>query len=622
MPHDSADVVVFTFGKYSGYTMGHVLRNDPGYLQWIKNNMSFDPMWREAVILALEGGDITHLKLPRKEGKKPTSFTQDRVVIRITKKNKTTAKIQMPYDKSLIARFKMEIDGRTWNGKDKQWEFPIAQLPRVVSIMVSYDVKVTPEIKKLHEEIVADNKMRHEIRLKEDTDFVIPDLKLPLFPFQKVGVEFLYHAGGRALIADQPGLGKTVQSIAYAKMLNLKTLIVAPLSVVINWQKEIYKFTGEDSTIWSTKEVDGDLDNNFHVVNYDAVRKIHDVLRDQNFDLLVCDEATFLKNRTTIRHKSILGSWKERKKYPGIKTKHVIFLTGTPVMSRPIEAFTLLNYIDNQRFNNFYHFTQRYGGWKGMPIRNLSELHERTKDLTIRRKKSEVLSELPDKQRNDLYISLSKAERVEYEELLDELFKEWTFNGKPTIGTMPKIQAFLIDKKLPRLKEIIAEYQDNDRPLLIFCCYIAPLKKLKEDLGETASLFHGSMKKEERQQAIDDLASGKTNIGLFSLKAAGFGIDGLQHVIDTSIFLDFDWVPANHEQAEDRIHRIGQDKKVQIYYMRVVDTIDEYMADLTMKKIKMAAEIVDGEVISGNRDGSIFGDFLKRLKWEKFKKEL
>jgi SWI/SNF-related matrix-associated actin-dependent regulator 1 of chromatin subfamily A len=148
--------------------------------------------------------------------------------------------------------------------------------------------------------------------------------------------------------------------------------------VVLNWRKEVQKFTNLDSTIWSTKDVDGDLDNQFHIINYDAVRKVHDVLAKMDFELLVCDEATFLKNRNTLRFKSILGSWRERKQYPGIKTDHIIFLTGTPVMSRPIEAFTLLNVLDRNRFSNFYHFTQRYGGWKGMPVRNLKELHEKT----------------------------------------------------------------------------------------------------------------------------------------------------------------------------------------------------------------------------------------------------
>jgi SWI/SNF-related matrix-associated actin-dependent regulator of chromatin subfamily A-like protein 1 len=615
MSHDSADSVIFTFGKYSGHTLGHVIINDVGYLHWIRDNDTFDPIWKEAVVKSLADEDISHLKLPRvKTNEKVPSKIKSKKVVEIVEKNKTTAKIFMPYDKSLIARFKMEVDGRKWDGEEKCWEFPLVQLPKVVSIIKVYEVKCTPKIKKLFKEIVEDKNKRHEIRSKADTDFEIPGLLLDLFPFQKVCVEFINHTNGRCLIADQPGLGKTIESIAYAKMNNLKTLIVCPLSVVINWRKEIEKFTGLPSTIWNTKTVDGELANNFHICNYDAVRKIDKELRNQKFDLLICDEATYLKNRNTLRYKSILGSYKERKKFPGIKTEHVLFLTGTPVMSRPIEAFTLLNHLDKNRFNNFFHFTQRYGGWKGVPVRNLTELHERTKDLTIRRKKSEVLEELPDKQRNDLYIDLTTAQRKEYDTLIDELFQEWTFSGKPTIGTMPKIQAYMNQQKLPRLREIINEYIDNDRSLLVFCCYIDPLKQLKEELGDKASLFHGSMKKEERQKAIDDLVHGNTKIGLFSLKAAGMGIDGLQHVIDTVVFIDADWVPANHEQAEDRVHRIGQDEKVQIFYMKINDTIDEYMTDLITEKLKMAAQIVDGEIIDAVNTKSIFGDFMSKLK--------
>ena len=617
MPHDSAESVVFPFGKFKGYTLAHIIRESPDYAYWIRDKTNFSPIWREAVTLALESKDIGHLKLPRVKTTE-NKYVQHKKVIEISELNKNMAKINMPYDKSLIARFKSTIDGRKWNDKEKQWEFPIVQLPKVVEIIKTYEVKVTPKIKKIYQNVLEEQKLRHEVRQKEDTDFNIPDLNLPLFPYQRVGVEFAYHTGGRCLIADQPGLGKTIQAIAYAKLMNLKTLVVSPLSVVINWRKEIDKFTDLKSTIWTSKDVDGDLENQFHIINYDAVRKVHDVLRKMDFDLLVCDEATFLKNRNTLRFKSILGSYKERRKYPGIKTDHIIFLTGTPVMSRPIEAFTLLHIIDKNRFSNFYHFTQRYGGWKGVPVRNLRELHERTKDLTIRRKKSDVLQELPDKQRNDLYIEMSTEERRQYLKMLDELFSEWKFSGKPTVGTMPKIQSFLIEQKMPRLHEIIDEYLDNDRPLLIFCCFVEPLKQLAEHYGHEAALLHGSMKKEERQESIDRLVSEEAKVGLFSLKAAGMGIDGLQHVIDTVIFLDRDWVPANHEQAEDRVHRIGLDEKVQIYYMTVENSIDEYMAELINDKMKIASQIVDGEVINPENSKSVFSEFVNRLTQEKF----
>jgi SWI/SNF-related matrix-associated actin-dependent regulator 1 of chromatin subfamily A len=615
--HQSAEEAVFSFGKFSGFTVAHIIRNSPAYLTWISNNESFDPVWKEAARLALNGEDISHLKLPRaKASPKADAAIKGRRVIEIVEKDDRTAKIFMPYDKSLIARFKAEVDGRKWNQKEKHWEFPIVHLPKVVDIIKIYEIKCTQKVKDLYAVILEDKRLRHEIREKDDTNFEITGLNLELFPFQKVGVEFIYQTGGKCLIADQPGLGKTIQSLAYANMEGHKTLAIVPLSVVLNWKKEIAKWLGKDTTVWTSKTVDGDIDNQFHVMNYDSAKKVHDVINKMNFDLLICDEATYLKNRQTIRAKAILGSWKERKKYPGIKTDHVIFLTGTPVMSRPIEAFSLLNFLDKDRFNNFYHFTQRYGGWKGVPIRNLTELHERTKDLTIRRKKMDVLSELADKQVSDLFIELNKGERKEYEKLLDELFKEWSFSGKPTIGTMPKIQGFLNDCKLPRVGEMIDEYLDNDRPLLVFCCYIAPLKKLHEKYPDESVMFHGSMSKEARQQALDSLTSGKKKVGLFSLKASGMGIDGLQHVIDTSIFLDRDWVPANHEQAEDRIHRIGQDQKVQIYYMTADDTIDDYMRELITGKRQMAAEIVDGEIIDAINSKSVFGEFVKKLKRE------
>jgi SWI/SNF-related matrix-associated actin-dependent regulator 1 of chromatin subfamily A len=282
-------------------------------------------------------------------------------------------------------------------------------------------------------------------------------------------------------------------------------------------------------------------------------------------------------------------------------------------MSRPIEAFALLNFLDKERFNNFFHFTQRYGGWKGDAPRNLTDLHDRTKDLVIRRMKSQVLKELPDKQRNDLYVELTPVEKKEYNKLLKEMFGKWRESGKPSVQHMPKIQSFLTEKKMPRLIEMVDEFLDNDRPILIFSCYIAPLKFLNEHYGDKAALLTGSMNKEDRQVTIDRLTKGEAKVGLFSLKAAGMGIDGLQHKIDTVVFIDIDWVPANHEQAEDRTHRIGQNSQVQVYYMLCADTIDEYMRDILKEKQEIADVIVDGNLVTTDRSKSMFKEFVKRL---------
>jgi SWI/SNF-related matrix-associated actin-dependent regulator 1 of chromatin subfamily A len=611
--HPSLDEVIFTWGKYKGQTLGSVKRSAPQYLQWIVSTSGLPAVWIEAAQRALHDQDVSDISLPRtKVSHVPKDERETKTgPIEIHLKDTKTAYILMPYNKLLLEQFKYEIDGRKWNGEDKRWEFPAVHLPKLSKLFPQ--ATLSDAALKLLNKLQERREDLDEIRELEDTDFQIKGMKVEPYPYQKVGVQFVDRAGGRCLIADAPGLGKTMQAIAYAQLHNLKTIVVCPLSVVVNWQREIKRFTGKDSTIWDSKGYDGKLGNQFHITHYDAVSKNNQWLRDQKFDLLVCDEATYLKNRQTIRAKSILGSWKERRKYPGIKTKYTIFLTGTPVMSRPIEAFSLLNFLDKDRFNNFYHFVQRYGGWKGQAPMNLQDLHDRTKDLVIRRKKEQVLKEMPPKQRNDLYVELTKDERKEYNQLLKELFGKWKTDGKPSVKHMPKLQGFLIEKKLPRLMEMIDEFLDNDKPILIFSNYIAPLKFLLEHYGQQAAVLTGEMNRTERQETIDKLVSGQAKIGLFSLLAAGMGIDGLQHKIDTVVFIDQNWVPANHEQAEDRTHRIGQKSKVQIYYMLCADTIDEYMRDILKEKQEIADIVVDGALVTPDRNKSIFKEFVRRI---------
>ena len=569
--------------------------------------------WKEAAKLTLAGADITHLSLAAPQSTSSPAIASNSTSVTLRLKDKKTIAAEFGYNPALAARFKFEVDGRKWNSDDRCWEFPLAQLPRAVRVFGESNIRFEDSVREQYESLVERREDLDSIRAQEDTEFKIPGMKLNLYPYQAVGVQFIDRAGGRCLIADAPGLGKTVQAIAYGHLHNYKTLIVCPLSVVLNWKKEIKKFLGKEATIWDSKKHYGKLSNQFHIIHYDAVSKAIGSLRKQEFDLLVCDEATFLKNRQTIRAKTILGIYKERRKYPGIKTKKCIFLTGTPVMSRPIEAYSLLNFLDKERFKDFYHFVQKYGGWRGEASRNLEDLHDRTKDLVIRRKKNQVMKELPEKQRNDLYVELTASEQKEYHKLLMDVVGRWKVE-RPSIAHMPKLQGFLIKKKMPRLVEIIDEYLDNDQSILIFSCYIEPLKALEKHYGqEKVALLHGSMNKAERQESVDRLASKQARIGAFSIRAGGMGIDGLQHVMDTVIFLDMDWVPANHEQAEDRTHRIGQTNQVQAYYMMCADTIDEYMREILREKQQIADIIVDGEALELNRQKSFFKVFVAKL---------
>lgn len=613
MQHPSLEEVVFTWGKYKGNTLAHVTRTAPHYLEWITRTPGMLPQWVTAATRALANLDISDVPLPRvKQSHVPrTDTSAPDTTIQVDLADAKTACIVMPYNKVLVEQFKYEIDGRKWNATEKHWEFPVVHLPKLVKLFPS--AVLSSKAQSAHSKLQERREELDQLRVLEDIDYKIPGMKLDLYHYQKQGVRFVDRAGGRCLIADAPGLGKTAQAIGFAQLHNLKTLIVSPLSVVPNWKKEIKKFTGKDATIWDSKGYDGKKSVQYHITHYDAVSKNHQWLRDEKFELLVCDEATLLKNRQTIRAKALLGSWKERRKYPGIKTKYSIFLTGTPVLSRPIEVFSLLSYLDKDRFNNFFHFTQRYGGWKGEAPRNLQDLHDRIKDVVIRRKKSEVLTDLPQKQRNDLYVELTQSEQKEYKTLLQEMFGHWRMDGKPSVKHMPKLQGFLIEKKLPRLYEMIDEFLDNDKPLLIFCNYIDPLKQILKKYGTAAAILTGSMKKEDRQITIEKLSTGQAKIGLFSLTAGAMGIDGLQHQIDTVVFLNCDWIPANHEQAEDRTHRIGQKSQVQVYYMLCVDTIDEYMREILQEKQAIADMIVDGGLVTPAQQKSYFKEFVKKI---------
>lgn len=262
--HPSANNVIFTWGKYKGLSLGYIKNKDPKYLTWAISSEFIPEVWQKACARVLKGEDISDLKLPTAK-KTLTIATTEKISntssVRFSLVNKNTATVNMPYDKELIDMFKYEVDGRVWNKNEKRWEFPAVQLLKAIDALKHVNVVLDDNVKKKVKELQERRTHLDEIRKSEDTDFTVPGLKLNLFPFQKVGVEFVNRAGGRCLIADQPGLGKTLSSIAYAQLHNLKTIIVCPLSVVLNWKKEIERATGKIAIVWDAKgRVDGQFE--------------------------------------------------------------------------------------------------------------------------------------------------------------------------------------------------------------------------------------------------------------------------------------------------------------------------------------------------------------------------
>jgi SWI/SNF-related matrix-associated actin-dependent regulator 1 of chromatin subfamily A len=506
------------------------------------------------------------------------------------------------------------VEGMRWEGDpDWYWSIPPSAIPKLIEYFGGTKNVVADEaVKQMYRDEKARRVELEAIAAKEETDFVAPTL-VPLRPYQNVGVEFVVRAGGRAMIADQMGLGKTATAIAYAIYKNRKTIIICPKSVKPGWVREVLRFGGIAACLWEGDFPIGDVDSKFHVVNYDIVDRHVEKFNKMGFDLMICDEATYLKNTKTKRSKAIMGYWQERKKYPGIKTKDLILLTGTPILNRPIEAYTLLNFISKERFGNKQFFIKQYGAADEKP-RNLGELFQRTKDVVIRRLKKHVAKELPDKQRSDLLVELSPEDMKKYNKILDDMFRRWRASGKPSAAQMPTIQRFLLQFKLERAKEFIDEILAEGRSVLVFSTYQWVVEHLKAHYGPVCGMIHGGTNSKERQKVVDDLRDGYKKVGAFTINATGMGIDGLQNSIDTAIFLDQWWVPAVHEQAEDRLHRLGQKMKVMIYYMICLDTIDEDMRAVLAEKQADIDQAIDGAVINVARDKSTFGEVFKRIK--------
>jgi hypothetical protein len=162
--------IVFTWGRYKGYSLQHVLDVSPSYLQWIVESSTVPQVWRDASKMALENKDISHLSLPKTKSTpsvaKQAAPTSTRIDINLVDKN--TASIVMPFDREILDKFKYEIDGRKWNGKEKQWEFPIVQLPAVFKLFDKYDLKYNDDVENKLIELLGRRTDLDEIRSKDD----------------------------------------------------------------------------------------------------------------------------------------------------------------------------------------------------------------------------------------------------------------------------------------------------------------------------------------------------------------------------------------------------------------------------------------------------------------------
>jgi len=425
---------------------------------------------------------------------------------------------------------------------------------------------------------------------KEDIDFSI--LKRKPMPHQEEAIVSLL-SKDRFILADDMGLGKTTSAIAAAVLGKYqKILVVCPASLKKNWVVEISNFEDlNDITILNHHRY---LTKKWNIVNYDTLKNYHTVgARKKNekqelslfektgFDLIIFDEAHYVKNMKSDRSKISIDLAK--------KCKTVWFLTGTPITNKPIDLFSLLEGCNSPLSGNWQRYVLRYCDgksfrkgnkkvWITNGASNIDELRRYVDDIFLKRNKNEVL-DLPDKIVTQRYYELEEVSAYnayvkEYQEWYDDEIKKGNNPSQITsINQLSKLRKLIADEKVKYTIEQIEELLEDGHNVVVFSCFTDSIRDIYEHFNTNAVLIDGSVSVTKRQQIVDDFQNNpKKRVFCGNIIAAGVGLTLTK--ADYVIFNDVDWVPANHSQAEDRIYRIGQDKKCTVIYNILADTID------------------------------------------------
>src|SRR6266516_4569395 len=551
----------------------------------------------------------------------------------------------------------MRTPGAEWDGRAMQFKLPIVEGWRLYERLQKLSKVLWSDhaLKLVTEDIERRTKL-DEIALRSESKLAIDLCGHELRTFQKVDVEFVDAAGGRAIIANQMGLGKTWEAIAYARYRNLRTLVICPASLKANWTREIVALTGKVPAIhtgqipgvWDMKAMAGGGKQEFHVINYDILSKKietfdekpseHDAsviletnIRDRwlwvdlinmsGFDLIVLDEAHYIKNTESLRSKASRL----------LNCPRILCMTGTPVLNRPGELWPMLTLLQPEKFPSFERFLANYT-YNNKDAKNVGELRELLKPLMIRRLKKDVVAELPAVNRVYRWTELSdKATRL-YTRVLEGIYEslaEWDPNGA---GQEKAVMNMLV--QLMRLKQIcsvdridfVADLaveindsieerngeRDKTHKVLVFSQFVPIVHAIARRLGAEAVWMTGELNTQARDAVIQKFKLDPSVRFLVATdKVAGEGLNLFEaHAV---VFADLLWTPAGHEQCEGRAYgRLADLHGIDSYWCAATDTVDDEILKLLSRKMSMINQVVEG--MEAERGSSIVKELLQTMK--------
>jgi len=454
-----------------------------------------------------------------------------------------------------------------------------------------------------------------------------------LMPYQVDGVKFLEAANARAILADEQGLGKTVQVCALLKLHSetlLPAVVVAPSTIKLQWHHEIVRWCGRQGfttqVISSGKEFAAP-GFNIYVITYDLLKneKMFEYVKD-DIKTVFIDECQRIKDHLSERAKAVQRLCKN--------VEHIIPMSGTPIKNNAGEYFTILNLVKPRIFPGYTNFIEKecdsyHNGWgyKVGGLKNPDAFAEKTKDFIIRRTKDGVLKDLPEFSRRFQHVELDGKVKKVYMSLISELDDvlydddlSASERGASTIAIMSKMRHITgISKVEAAIDSVLDFVQSSNRKLVIFTHHQDVMELLAagvnqglNELGMSPCLkLHSGLNDNARTDMVKRFKENEScRVMIAATLVAGEGLN-LQFCAD-AIMLERQWNPANEEQAEARFHRFGQENKVTVNYMICSETIDEYFTELVEQKRAIVAAAMDNKEIQWDQN-SLMSDLAMVL---------
>ena len=502
------------------------------------------------------------------------------------------------YDPLWVDALKTAVPSAKFDWDTKQWGVPYTSGGELLERVDALGVAISPEARAHLERTTDENAAVEALAsVTDENDSSVTIGNIRLRNYQAAAVAYAT-SRRRCIIADEPGLGKTFEALAAVHETGeWPALVICPAAVKINWERETLKmFPGRTVHVvyGRPKPSNGALPPaDVTIINYDILAHWADRLPP--FGSVLVDEAHYVKNEDAQRSEAtaeVLASVTSRNP-DGLQ----ILLTGTPIPSRPVELVNLLTVIDRMKdFGTPWRYIERYcnpvqntyGDWDVSGASNLDELGRRLRKICwVRRKKTDVLKELPDKSVNQLVLSPNDQEREMYDSAEQKTIsqylpdpgngvEEWAAKAAAAelpISQMTALRGLAATTKIPYAIERATDFlEQTDRKLLVFAHHRHVVEAIAEGLD--CDHIYGGYSAAKRQRIIDAFQEDPSKrVLVASIGALGIGVT-LTAASDV-LMVEQDWVPGNNEQAEDRCHRIGQANAVIVTYLTLENSIDE-----------------------------------------------